>query len=174
MKLNICLGILSLGVLALAGISGCEKESSVPLGGQDLQGILTNKSDCKSNKSATLTGEYGNNVSCISYTYSPETKKLTLKHINAGFNCCPGTVSCNFQSSGDTLIVSESESSSLCSCNCLYDLDMEVSGIESCCFILKINEPYLSGQEPLVFPIDLDKKTTGEYCVERDHYPWGI
>jgi hypothetical protein len=145
----------------------CDPE--IPVG--NLSGRLTYQSDCLL-KSAE-TGTYPSNQSCVSYTYSNQT--LLLTHFNAGFNCCPETISATFSLQNDTLYVFENESESLCDCNCLYDLGMEVNQLNTGLYVVKMVEPYVGNSaEELTFSINLNDSTSGTYCVDRNSYPWNL
>ena len=41
-------------------------------------------------------------------------------------------------------------------------------------YIIKFDEPYCDDQDKLIFDIDFGKVSSGEYCVNRDTYPWGL
>jgi len=109
---------------------------------------------------------------CIQYDYQDNV--MTIKHVNAGFNCCPEGFNVCLTVSGDTLIISESENSSLCDCCCLFDLEYTLSDISSGTWWIKVNEPYLHGSddEPILFTVNLKKNPSGEKCFARNSYPW--
>ncbi|NOY96565.1 MAG: hypothetical protein GXO81_09345 [Chlorobi bacterium] len=167
--------LLSLSLMLLFAIlMSCQKEQDdVPATGE-ITGVLIGYTGCKQNKSALSEANYNKSVSCVTYSYDSESKILALKHINAGFNCCPDSLYCSIVTSGDTIIISEFEKAALCRCNCLFDLDIELDSVASENYIIKINEPYCAKQEELIFEIDLNSNQNGEYCVDRDIYPWGI
>lgn len=60
-----------------------------------------------------------------------------------------------------------------CKCNCLYDLELEVAGVESGNYQLRMINPYLGTQKPLILALDLRTQKQGSFCVERSIYPWG-
>jgi hypothetical protein len=111
--------------------------------------------------------------SCIEYAFDKDAGKLILRHIHAGFNCCPESLWCTVTYRNDTIIVKEFEKNMGCKCNCLYDLDLEVEGIEPGKYQLQIIEPYIGNQEPLGGLIDLYTLKQGCFCVIRSIYPWG-
>lgn len=133
-------------------------------------------SDCKSFslKSTEVSCDYGSDSSCICYDYDIQNKKLTLKHVNAGFNCCPGEIYCDIEIENDTISLKESEEKTECDCDCLYDVDIIVSDIERHKYVINLNEPYSGDQEKIVFEIDLTSNETGVFCVERTMFPWRI
>jgi hypothetical protein len=53
-------------------------------------------------------------------------------------------------------------------------MDIEITGIKAGEYFVKFIEPYCGDQKKLEFLIDLHQNSSGEYCVERDQYPWGI
>jgi len=138
-----------------------------------IDGKVISYTDCKEFKSTFQTEDYSSSTSCVTYTYNSQNEKLSLKHINAGFNCCPGVLYCNIQVSGDSIIIREFEEAPQCNCNCLFDLNIEVTGVEMRNYIIKFDEPYCGDQQKLIFGADLSAASSGEHCVNRDTYPWG-
>jgi len=140
------------------------------------QGRLIGRTDCKSlsqtNSGAARTARAANQE-CVEYIYDGKSA-LHLKHVNAGFNCCPGTVSADIQVAGGEIRIKEKESSSLCDCSCLYDLDYEFTGVGPGIYRVSVVGPYqIESEPPLEFLVDLTGAASGSYCVERTHYPWG-
>ena len=142
----------------------------------EIVGALVSNSECKSNagiRSSTTIGT-PDTLSCINFTYKATEKLLNIEHINAGFNCCPGTLSCNISISNDTIIIVEEEEAPMCNCNCLFDLEIEITGVLADSYIVKIVEPYLQDMKALMLNIDLANENEGSYCVTRKQYPWGL
>lgn len=151
-------------------LSSCEdKKSQVTLNGG-----LVNHSECKSSKSAMVLSDVPDSVSCVNFIYDEDGKTLFLSHLNAGFNCCPESLYCRIEQKNDTIIIEEFEKSSLCSCNCLFDLDYELTGVEKQIYVIQMIEPYANNQNHLMFEIDLSHVNDGSFCVTRKQYPWGI
>ena len=113
-------------------------------------------------------------LSCINFSYDDLTKKMAVKHLNAGFNCCPDSLYCNIRLSNDTIIVQEFEKNNYCKCDCLYDLDIEISGVDAKKYQLRLIEPYSGSEDKINFRLDLAKDKNGTFCVTRRHYPWGV
>jgi hypothetical protein len=65
---------------------------------------------------------------CVEYEYDGRSV-LRLKHVDAGFNCCPGTISADIDIDGREILITERESSSLCDCNCLFDVNYEIVAV---------------------------------------------
>lgn len=140
-----------------------------------LKGKLINHSNCKSNvKSDRIIKYYPDTVSCVNYAFDATSNKLYITHINAGFNCCPDSIYCNITLSNDTIIIEEKEPLALCDCNCLYDLSIEISGVDAKKYQLRFVEPYNQDENKLDFAINLAQIKAGEVCVTRKNYPWGI
>lgn len=135
---------------------------------------ITNDPKCKSSKSAQIAEDITDTLSCIGYSYKALEKKLYLKHANAGFNCCPGKLSCFAEMKGDTIIIRESEESGLCNCDCLYDLEIEITGLAAGQYIIKVIEPYSGTQQKIIFPVSFTEDTQSAFCVKRKLYPWGM
>ena len=166
--------IFKISILFFIGalVLGCEKEEKPPA---EISGQLINNTQCKDFfKSASEGNITPDTLSCIEYTFNQTDSILTLKHINAGFNCCPEVLSCEVTASGDTLIIEEFEKSALCYCDCLYDLDIIINGVVEGSYHIKMVEPYALDKEELFFEIDLKEDKSGSFCVVRTQYPWGI
>lgn len=164
------LTILFIGLI----IIGCEKESDNKTQ-LTITGQLIDNSICKNElKSTTQITETPDSLSCVEYSFNAGKNKLLLKHINAGFNCCPDSLSCKVELNGDTIQIQEFEKEAQCHCNCLYDLDIEINGVEVKIYQIKFIEPYVADQDKLNFEIDLNKESNGSYCVTRKLYPWGV
>ena len=113
-----------------------------------------------------------NSQSCVQYAFDQDNRMFILKHVNAAFNCCPDSIWCTIAYSNDTIIIQEFEKNFGCKCDCLYDLNLEISGLEPEKYYLKFVEPYSGDQDQLWFPIDLTDQKQGECCVARSLYRW--
>ena len=111
-------------------------------------------------------------LSCVEYSYDAETETLSLTHKNAGFNCCPGNITCKISTSNDTILIAENEEQAICNCNCLRELDFGLKNVVNGKYIIKFIEPYAGDLKQLIFKIDLKKNSEGEFCVTRKSYPW--
>ena len=118
--------------------------------------------------------ETPDSLSCVDYSFDKGKNKLTLRHINAGFNSCPDSLYCKIELIGDTILIQEFEKNAHCFGMCMYDLDIEINGVEPKKYQIKFIEPYGSKQNKLEFEIDLTRVTNGTYCVTRKSFPWGI
>lgn len=113
-------------------------------------------------------------ISRVEYSFDNNTNKLIMKHINAGFNCCPDSLYSKIELKGDTILIQEFQKEAGCRCNCLYDLDIEINGVEKDKYQVKFVEPYGSKQNRIEFEIDLKNAANGSFSVIRKRYPWGI
>ena len=115
----------------------------------------------------------GFDETCVIYDYDGQGL-LTLQHINAGFNCCPGDIIVDITINDNIIEIAEMESQSACDCTCLYDLNIEVHYLNPGDYTIQFDEPYLPpGDEPLVFVLDLNGPASGSFCLPRSGYPWG-
>ena len=135
---------------------------------------LTESSDCKGNG---LKGrsDRPSDQDCIQYTWKAGDT-LLIKHVNAGFNCCPEGFQVDLYISGDTLIITERENSSMCDCSCLFDLEYHLTGISNGTWWIRVKEQYASqpGDRQILVRAELRKDPDGEFCVTRKKYPWGL
>ncbi len=150
--------------------SGCDNEFS----SREPSVLLTAYSSCKYLKSSEVQNGWPDSVSAVIYSYSKSEEILSLIHINAGFNCCPEKFLCKVSLNGDTLRLVENEKEALCDCNCLYDLDIEISDVPELDYVVEFIEPYADGMEALVFNIDLSLASEGTFFVYRYNYPWNL
>ena len=152
-------------------IVGCD-DNKDPVG-SGISGSVVNNSDCKNFKSDYLKFNTVDTFTCAHYIYNTSDHELILNHINSGFNCCPAGLYCKVSTHNDTIIIKEFENDQGCDCNCLFDLDIKLQGVEQNKYTVKFIEPYAVGQEELVFEMDLTSINEGEFCVIRKGYPWG-
>lgn len=156
----------------IIGFTGCD-EGNENTRLNDLNGDLINTTTCKRDFKSLSVSAIPDTVSCIEYTYDNSLNKLTIKHINSGFNCCPDSLYCEVSLNVDTIIIEEFEAATLCRCNCLYDLDIELDGVISKKYFIRFIEPYVGDQEELFSEIDLTQNMNGSFSVVRKIYPWG-
>jgi hypothetical protein len=154
----------------LLGIYTCENEGALP--GLP-SGMLNKSSGCNVFKSTDDAEHMADTLCCVEYSYDDENDKLLLKHINAGFNCCPEEIKGKVSIINDSVIIKESEKDGLCDCLCLFDLDYTLTGIRKKTYTICFIEPYAGDQDKLKVSIDLTKNTEGSCCVVRKKYPWG-
>ena len=162
-KVNVLDIIYLINYLFLGGPPPC----SPPIG------ILLNYEGCKEfPKGASMDGTPPDQ-DCIEYQYDG-SNVLLLKHINAGFNCCP-EITTDITIEDNVITIEEIELSGDCDCLCLFDLDYEIRNLQPGEYTIRVIEPYVpEGEEILEFTVDLVSSPSGSYCVYRDFYPWGI
>ncbi len=109
---------------------------------------------------------------CLFYEYDGQGL-LTLSHVNAAFNCCPGQIVADISVEDGIIVISESETEPQCDCICLFDVDMEVHYLPPGQYTIQVNELYLGpGDEPLYLTVDFTGPNSGSLCLPRANYPW--
>ena len=136
-----------------------------------VSGKLVSNTECKMSPTKN-TALLMDSITCAEYSYNATTHTLLIKHINAGFNCVPGDLSINAHISKDTIIIEEFETNNFALCNCLFDLDMEIKGIDAKFYQIKFIEPYRGNKKELIFGVDFSSQTAGLHCIPRYGYPW--
>jgi hypothetical protein len=140
-------------------------------------GVMSGYSGCKESAKTSLPDITPPDQDCIQYQYDGESI-LLLKHVNAGFNCCPDEILADVAVTGSVITVTESESlepSGGCFCLCLFDVDYQISNLPPGEYTITVNQLYLQpGEQILEFTFDFASSPSGSYCVQRDDYPWGI
>jgi hypothetical protein len=148
----------------------CTKDKSAQL---HVSGFLVSHTECKKGlDSTTQATTIADSLSCIAYSFNDLTNKLILIHINAGFNCCIDRMYCTIIVRNDSVIIQEFEESQNCKCNCLYDLDIVINGVESKKYKFRFIEPYCGEQKKIIFGLDLANHKQGLICFARKQYPW--
>jgi hypothetical protein len=153
----------------------CSDEVAPP-GGKipaDLSGTLVNATGCKDNIFG-VDFDAPVILDCMSWNWDG-SDTLSLVHVNAGLNCCPGTIVGLVTIDGSSITIEETEGDDaiMCHCLCLYDLYYEISGITGGEITITFIEPYLDeGAEVLTTVIDLDTEPVGSFCLHRENYPW--
>ena len=138
-------------------------------------GALVSHSQCKSHLKGLAADSVSPTQDCLAYRYDG-VSLLSLKHINAAFNCCPTRITADImRTSGVITIVEheEFEGSLACPCLCLYDVDYRFIDLTPAAYTIKVVGVYLGGGAPLEFTIDLSSLGADTLCVERSGYPWG-
>jgi hypothetical protein len=130
---------------------------------------------CKEFKGGKDKGGTRPDQDCLEYQYDGQGT-LLLKHVNAGFNCCPGTIVAVIRVEDDVITIAEDEvydSLGPCYCLCLFDVELRITNLQPSEYTVKVVELYLTeGDDPLEFDIDLVSSPSGSFCVSRNHYPW--
>jgi hypothetical protein len=167
---------LALGIVCLA--AGCSQdESGEATGptGTEPTGQLLSYAGCKEfGGSALLPEETPEDKDCVEYTYDGHGT-LLITHVNAGFNCCQDEIVATIEISDDLIRITEAEVpvGGLCDCNCLFDLEYEITDLTAGTFRIEFAEPYVAAElELLEFDVDLSESPAGSHCVTRTHYPW--
>jgi hypothetical protein len=136
-------------------------------------GFLTDQYGCKEFQKGTVIDATPPDQDCMEYEYDGESV-LLLKHVNAGFNCCP-EIAANITIEDNIITIEEIEISGDCDCLCLFDIDYEIRNLPPGEYTITAIEPYVpGGEEILEFTVDLVSSPSGSFCVYRDYYPWGI
>lgn len=174
-RLSALFGLCVFGLILLI-VPACDKDEEAieNVAPSAPAGTLVKTSDCKSNGLVVNTEDVPLDRTCVTFSYDGGV--LTLKHINAAFNCCP-IIAAGVSVDGSVITITESEELEHggCSCLCLFDLDIEIKDLAADDYTIKVIELYLNeGDLPLEFGIDLAASPTGEFCVSRDHYPWAM
>jgi len=165
-------GLFSLVIFIIFLFPGCKDSETI---NPNASGILVQYEGCKpigkslAGYEVAVTG----NEDCIEYSYNGQT--LFLKHVNSAFNCCPGVIGAVIDVNGNTITIGENEQEAGCLCLCLFDLDYEISNLESGEYTIIIHQLYLEENDQILeLTLQLLPGTSGTFCVPRNHYPWNI
>ncbi len=151
--------------ISLAPLPPCPEHGAAPVG------ILTGHGSCKTGK-GTLD-DPTSSEDCVDWSFEDGT--LSINHINAGFNCCP-IILADITIEGNLITISEIDSldGGGCDCNCLFDVNYEITGLQAGVYHLVVDEPYRQNpDEPIDFMLDLSATPSGRHCEDRTVYPWG-
>jgi hypothetical protein len=138
---------------------------------EDPYGYLIDYSGCKAASTGISDVEVPGCLDCVLCYYSDNT--LTLRQINAGFNCCFDEILADISIQNDTIRITGRETGQPCDCLCLFDLEFEIRGIEPGVYTVIIEEPHLCDEdEPIVFELKLPCLPNYSHCEARSCYPW--
>ncbi|MDA3844560.1 MAG: hypothetical protein PF588_09360 [Candidatus Kapabacteria bacterium] len=168
---------LTILIIGIVGISFWSCQTDTTSTNPDLfpGGEVVYFSDCKDGETNEIAKEIDNSHAAIQYHSIAEEHKLEIRHINAGFNCCPDEITADISIEDGVISISEKEAVAGCKCNCLYDIDIDVTDIEKGKYTVKVIEPYLNDVDlEFNFEIDLNENPDGEFVLERSSYPWAV
>jgi len=153
--------------LLLIGLVSCTNEAAGPVVTPAIPAaVLTGYEGCIDFQSIGPTDD------CLQYEYTSDGT-LRIRHLGAGFNCCPGEVYADLAITENQILVVEMEKESACRCLCLYTVDYKVTNLKPGKYEIRVIELYVTEEDrPLVCTIDLTASPSGRCCVQRDHYPW--
>lgn len=160
---------------ALLLLPACEDKAVTGTGGSedDRTGRIVSVTDCKDPVETSSSATAVLVPDCFSYHYDG-SGALQLTHINAGLNCCPGTIISDIDFKENTITIAEAEGPDAiwCRCMCLYDIEYLFTGIEPGLYTITFDEKYIGDEEPLQAEILLMGETEDMVCVDRYAYPW--
>lgn len=168
-----------LAFISIVLITGCEKEEPNDEEPLILKGNVISNTGCKSVQLESDPGYTPDTLECIAYSFDPENHTLTFLHANAAFNCGLAEMLCEVSLTNDTLILWEIEPGPYAECMCLFDIEIEFTGVESVKYQVEIrggsieNEVVMLGGKKFGFEMDLTNDITGTYCITHKSYPWG-
>jgi len=129
---------------------------------------LVSHTDCKASAAAGAAAARD----CVQYQFNG-LGTLNLKHVNAGFNCCPGDLTAEITILDSVISIREMEKEAGCHCLCLYDLTYQVLNLPSGVYTIRFVEPYVPDADPkLEVTVNIATQPIGEFCVDRSVYPW--
>lgn len=110
---------------------------------------------------------------CFEYEYEPGGT-LTMTHINAGLNCCPGTIQAEITIEADTIMIREEEGPDApwCHCLCLYDIEYEFTDIKPGEYTIIFIGKYTGDEDHLQATVQLSENASDRICIKRNIYPW--
>jgi hypothetical protein len=134
-------------------------------------GNLVNIIDCYERGETRVPPE----EDCIEYNYDG-TSTLLIRHINAGFNCCPLDIYSYISIAGNQITIYEYETfdtAGPCPCMCLYEIYYEINNLPPGEYTIEIRGQCIwPDDDYLVYTTDLVSSPVGEYCLYRGYYPW--
>lgn len=158
--------------LLIIPATSCDDTTPSGTSGEDPSGYLLVTSGCKAFALEAGGDVPGPDQDCFEYSYD-RSGELSITHINAGFNCCPGEITADIDITNHVITITEHEEMQLCRCNCLFDVEYRIENIPPGLYTIRFVEPYTEeGDEPLECMINLQDDPAGSCCVTRDHYPW--
>jgi hypothetical protein len=163
--------------LAVLGVTGCGSSTVTTEAGDDVSPTrdvsiaVVGLSECKDFPTGIPRASAPPSVDCVEW-WHVGGNVLHLRHVNAGFNCCP-VIDADIRVEGAAITVEEIEIEGNCDCLCLFDVEYEIHGLASGVYHVVFVEPYRPVDDPVLeFDLDLLSFPSGSHCVERSQYPW--
>ena len=119
-------GVLILLMAFLAASCGDSGLDVTDPGPPDPQGSIVASTDCKSFEKDDSLEITPITADCIMHRWDG-MGTLSLIHVNAGFNCCPGELTADIMIEDGLITIVEHEAESGCHCLCLYDVEYEIT-----------------------------------------------
>ena len=170
-KVQTVILLMVVGV-AMVMLSSCKDSSDVTL---SPTGELIGSAGCKTYSSESSSKSDDNfatsSEDCLQYNYDGSSV-LTLTHVNAGFNCCPGELMATVDIGTSTITINEGEAEQGCKCLCQFDVYYNIENLSPGTYTIVLTGMYVEDQEYLEVTVDLSEDTSGIVCLERDYYPW--
>jgi hypothetical protein len=158
-------------IILFSIIYSCKKDENKTTV-NDLKTKVLSVSDCKL-KSAEIAENYISQE-CVVYDYDGSSV-LLLKIENIAFNCCFDTLVATTQVLNNNIVVSPKVTGDECHCDCVYDINLEITSLNQGEYLFKLVEPIMgTGNDTLKFSIDLRESIKDTFCVTRNGYPWII
>jgi hypothetical protein len=112
---------------------------------------------------------------CVEYNYDG-TSTLLIRHINAGFNCCPLEIYSDINIAAGDIVIQEYETFDTlgpCACLCLYEVYYQIDNLPPGEYTIEIQgQCVYSDDDFLNFTVDLSVEPIGEFSIYRGYYPW--
>lgn len=165
--------LIVIGLLLIIRCSGDVVTGESPE--SETEVTMVSHTQCKTFDRASPAYDISSNLDCLEYDYDGSAV-LHISRINAGFNCCPDSLTASIEIDGSSVIIHEAESlTNGCHCLCLYDMAYDIGPLSPRQITVYVREPYLqSGDQLIAVTIDLASEPSGSICIERTHYPWGL
>ncbi|MBN2070057.1 MAG: hypothetical protein JW814_01265 [Candidatus Krumholzibacteriota bacterium] len=141
--------------------------------GDDPAGSLVSSGSCKSFDATMTFDDPSPSNECFTYSYSTGGE-LSITHINAGLNCCPGTITSEITIDERTITINEHEGADAtwCHCLCLYDIGYLFTDIDPGIWTIIFKGPCTGDDPDLQEEIRLGAANESPICIERNFYPW--
>jgi hypothetical protein len=163
--------ILVLFVLGMLLFISCKDDKTTNPDGTS-KWIFVSRSDCK-NEMLGILSEGAEE--CVQYTYKDGT--MELKHIDAGFNCCPGSFDkVKISTDNNIILLDETEVTGDCDCLCTFDVVYKIENLPAGIYEIRVNGNIGYGNDKPIagITVDLSKETSGTICEKRTGYPWSM
>jgi len=159
--------IFILGILLYAIFWFCSNKR-IPF---EVYGGVTKVFDIRDVK-YNLSEPVPDSISMVEYKYDKLTKKLLLKHYNAGFYCCPLDISADVHIKGNVITIKEKQGlKDRCRCSGLFNVEIELHNVKARSYKIVFDEEYARDPK-IAFEIDLKKIEEGSYKVIKFGSPW--
>jgi hypothetical protein len=155
------------GALVLT-LSACQKEVEPDITIPASTTVRAEVSECLGSFGGRSLDDTDSPLECMEWSLDG-AGTLSLKHVNAVYNCCIDSITVTTTIGGNVIEIVETEylMNGGCDCVCPYNITFQISDVAAEPYTIQVFAKYSYGEEPVLlfeFTLDLGSTPTGSFC----------